>query len=101
MGAPGRGAREGGGPPAEALRPGCALELQDISLTLPPSGCAGRLQRDTSTTLAGGLQRRDPSLRLGGGGVPSWPAVAAAPPAQEPLHLGQLPVLDAGVPSWC
>jgi hypothetical protein len=68
----------------EALRPGCALEVQDMSLTLPPSGSAGRLSRDTSTTLTGGLQRpRDPGMRLGpgpgaGARAPDGPARPAA-----------------------
>ena len=71
------------GAKAHALRPVCALEVQDISLTLPPSDSAGRLSRDTSTTLAGGLQRSHPGLKLGLGpghaprteGSPAQPVV--------------------------
>lgn len=60
-----KGTSSSSGPGDAPLRSACALESQDIALSLAHSGSSGRLSRDTSTTLAGGLQRRDPSLKLG------------------------------------
>ncbi|BDA47093.1 probable calmodulin-binding transcription activator 2 at N-terminal half [Coccomyxa sp. Obi] len=60
-----KGTSPSSGPMDAPLRSACALQSQDIGLSLAHSGSTGRLSRDTSTTLAGGLQRRDPSLKLG------------------------------------
>lgn len=82
----------GGGAAADAagqLQGSCPLEKQDMSLTLPHSGSSGRLHRDTSTTLAGGLQRRNPNLKLGLG-----------PPVSPPASTEALPIVHAGTPSW-
>jgi hypothetical protein len=74
-----------GGVDAAALQVSCPLEKQDLDLPLPANGSAGRLQRDTSTTLAGGLQRRNPNLKLGLG---------------PPVTSEALPIVHAGTPSW-
>ncbi|EIE21793.1 CG-1-domain-containing protein [Coccomyxa subellipsoidea C-169] len=60
-----KGTSPSSGPADATLRPACALQSQDIARSLAHSGSTGRLSRDTSSTLAGGLQRRDPSLKLG------------------------------------
>lgn len=60
-----KGTSPNSGPMDAPLRSACALQSQDIGLSLAHSSSTGRLSRDTSTTLTGGLQRRDPSLKLG------------------------------------